>query len=153
MSLDRKTIFHIGMSVYISNVGILSTVNQLNTSQTFILGRYNIINSILVQLLYDSSEIKERNVIIADDLQSQKEFQYTKYRNNFSSKHVFLREQLEISTIMKSEKIWLKKEDLRKQKKKMEEVQEKFSMLSAPNPLLVKKSQVYQRTFYWKCKL
>lgn len=137
MSLDRKTIFYIGISVFISNVGILSTVNRLNTSQTFILSRYHIINSILTQLLYDSSELKERSVIITDDLQSQKEFQYTKYRNNFSSKHVFLREQLEISTIMKSEKIWLKKEDLRKQKKKMEEFQDKFS---APNPLLHKKS-------------
>lgn len=111
----------------------------------FIMARYCIINNILLQLLYDSPEMKERNVIIADDLMSRKEFQYTKYKNNFSSKHILLREQLDICTITKNEKLWQKKEDLRSQKKKMEEFQKKSLALSAPKVVIDKKSQVYQQ--------
>lgn len=142
LSFDKITLFHIGLSVFISNVGILSTENQLNSSQLYILARYSIINNILLQLLFDSPEMKERNVFIADDLLSQKEFQYTKYRNNFSSNNVLLRDQLEISTITKRENIWRKKEDLRNQKKKMEEIHRNSMRFQAPKPVIDKRSQV-----------
>lgn len=154
LSFDKKTIFHIGLSVFISNVSILSTQNQLNSSQLFILSRYSIINNILLQLLFDSPEMKERNVFIVDDLLSQKEFQYTKYRNNFSSNNELLSDQLEISTITKRENVWRKTEDLRNQKKKMERIHKNSPMFQAPKPIIDKRSQVYPKTGmnYQKCK-
>lgn len=142
LPVDNETILYIGLSAFVSNIGILSIENQLNSSQLFILSRYSIINNILLQLLFDSTEMKERNVIITDDLLSQKEFQYTKYKNNFSSNNVLLREQLEISTITKNEQNWRKKKDLRNQKMKMEELNKKSMMLLTPKVLINKKSQV-----------
>lgn len=122
LPLDNKTKYCIGLSIFLSNVGILSTAHQFNSCQMFILSRYNIINNIVLQLLFDSPETKERVEIFADNQLYRKELQYTKYKNNFSSKNVFLRDQLEISTITKSENILRKKEDLRKQKKDMEKL-------------------------------
>lgn len=142
LPVDNETILYIGLSAFVSNIGILSIENQLNSSQLFILSRYSIINNILLQLLFDSTEMKERNVIITDDLLSQKEFQYTKYKNNFSSNNVLLREQLEITTITKNEQNWRKKKDLRNQKMKMEELNKKSMMLLTPKVLINKKSQV-----------
>lgn len=124
-------------------MGILSTGNQLNSSQLFILSRYSMINNVLLQLLFDCPEMKERSIITSDDIMTQREFQYTKYRNNFLSENVLLRDQLEIRTITKSEKNWRKKEDLRKQKKKMEEFSKNSVKLFAPMVLLDKKSQVH----------
>lgn len=120
--------------------------NQLNSNQVFVLSRYSIINNILLQLLYDSAEMKQRNVIIGDSMLHQKEFQYTKYRNNFQSKNILLRDQLEISTITKSEMMRQKKVDLSNQKKKLEESHHKslyMSMFSTPKILIDKKTQVY----------
>lgn len=143
LPLDATTICYIGLSVFISNIGILTTENQSNSSQMFILSRYSIINNVLLQLLFDCPEMKERNRVISDDMRSRKEFQYTKYRNNYSSTNVLLRDQLEISTIARSEKNWRKKEDLKNQKKKMEEFSKTSAIISAPKALFDKKSQVH----------
>lgn len=142
LSLDISTISQIGVTVVISNVSMISTESQLNSNQMYIMSRYTVVNNVLLQLLFDSSEMKERNLIITNDLLTKKEFQYTKYRNNFSSKNILLRDQLEISTITKSEKIWLKKMDLQNQKKKMEEFHNETMTFSSPKILIDKKSQV-----------
>lgn len=142
LSLDYKTKCCIGLSIFLSNSSILSTSQNFNTSQMFILSRYNVVNNILLQLLFDNPETKERIEIVDD--RSRKELQYTKYRNNFSSKNVLLRDQLEISTITKTENILRKKEDLKKQKIKLE----KLEKIDAPSFVhmieLKNKSQVYQ---------
>lgn len=145
LSVDIKTISYIGLSVFVANLSILSMDNQLNSNQVFVLSRYSVINNILLQLLRDSTETKQRNVIIGDDRLHQKEFQYTKYRNNFQSKNILLRDQLEISTIAKTEIMRQKRVDLSNQKKKLEESHNStsMSMFSAPKILIDKKTQVY----------
>ncbi|XP_037035709.1 uncharacterized protein LOC119073940 [Bradysia coprophila] len=145
LAVDIMSISHIGLSVFIANLSILSVENQLNSNQIFVLSRYSVINNILLQLLYDSAEMKHRNVIVGDDMLRQKEFQYTKYRNNFQPKNILLRDQLEINTITKSEVLRQKRVDLSNQKKKLEESHKKSSSkswFSTPMILIDKKSQV-----------
>ncbi|KAJ6642285.1 hypothetical protein Bhyg_07232 [Pseudolycoriella hygida] len=147
LPLSPETIFCIMLSCFISNISILTTDSQLNSNQIFILSRYNIINNVLLQLLFECPEMKKRNVIMEYNLLTQKEFQYTKYKNNFSSKNVLLRDQLEISTITKTENIWRKREDLKNQKKCMEELEKKRGRFSMPNILFDKKSYFTGYTF------
>lgn len=142
LSLEYKTKCCIGLSIFLSNLSILSTAHNFNTSQTFILSRYNVVNNILLQLLFDSPETKERIKIIVDDPVGRKELQYTKYRNNFSPKNVLLRDQLEISTITKRENILRKQEDLKKQKLKWEKLDNKTTPSFLQMIALKNKSQV-----------
>lgn len=129
-----------GTAVFMSNVSMIVSEYQLHTSQIFILSRYTVINNIFLQLLFDSPEMKKRNVIIANDLLSHKEFQYTKYRNNFESKNVLLRDQLDIYTIGNRDKLWMKKRDLQNQKKKMGKFNSSSGSFGSPMILFDQKS-------------
>lgn len=120
LPLDNTTKYCVGLSIFLSNICIFATTNQFITSILFIMKHYEIINNILHQLMFGSPEMLKSNELIGDDEMRIREFRYTKYRNNFHTENILLRDQMEISTIKKSENFERKKDDLRRQKENLE---------------------------------